>query len=80
MASFGVAVLATVLAMGMGSASASSDPSTVQAAYNTVFSVGAVCAGIATVLAFFLPGRKRNRQLREERATEYGEAMVAEAV
>jgi EmrB/QacA subfamily drug resistance transporter len=75
MASFGVALLATILALQLGDlATTGADVagSTVaQGAYNTVFGVTAISAGFATVLAFFLPGRERNRQLQAARAAEY---------
>jgi EmrB/QacA subfamily drug resistance transporter len=75
MASFGVALLATILALQLGGLATTGGEvagSTVaQNAYNTVFGVTAISAGIATVLALFLPGRERNRQLQDERAAEY---------
>ncbi len=74
MASFGVAVLATVLAMQTGQ---SPSAEAAQGAYNTVFLIAAVCAAVGAVLAFFLPGRERNRQLQAERSEEYGMATAA---
>lgn len=79
MASFGVAVLGTILAMVMG-APATADAALAQQAYNTVFLIAAVCAGVAAILAVFLPGRDRNRQLQEDRAAEFGATLAAEAV
>jgi MFS family permease len=83
-ASFGVAVLATVLAtQSKGFAPTSTrdvGASTVQDAYNTLFTVVMVLAAIATVLALFLPGRRRNQELLAERTAEQAEAdAVVEA-
>lgn len=76
MASFGVALLATIVAIQLGEMSMTgpevAGSSEAQTAYNTVFAVMAASAGIATVLALFLPGKERNRQLQTERAEEYG--------
>lgn len=74
-ASFGVALLATILAIQLGDMSMTGSEVVgsvaAQDAYNTVFFVAAFSAGIATILAFFLPGKERNRQLQSERAAEY---------
>lgn len=74
-ASFGVAVLATVVAMKMGAVSAAGpddiDASTAQAAYNQVFLIVSGIAAFATVLAFFLPDRARTMQIQSERAAEH---------
>lgn len=75
MASFGVALLATILALQLGDLATTggevAGSAVAQGAYNTVFGVTAISAGIATVLAFFLPGRERNRQLQADRAAEF---------
>lgn len=74
-ASFGVALLATILAVQLGEMSMTgpevAGSVAAQDAYNTVFGVAAGAAGIATALGFFLPGKERNRQLQSERAAEY---------
>ncbi len=74
-ASFGVAVLATILATQMGGVTpdgpTGAGAATAQAAYNTVFLLAAGVAVVAGVLAAFLPGRVRNRQIQAERADEY---------
>jgi EmrB/QacA subfamily drug resistance transporter len=74
-ASFGVALLATILAIQLGDMSMTgpevAGSVAAQDAYNTVFGVAAISAGIAASLGFFLPGKKRNRQLQAERAAEY---------
>jgi DHA2 family multidrug resistance protein len=78
MASFGVALLATILAIkldGMpttGTAVAGS--AIAQDAYNTVFLTMAFSAALAAVLGLFLPGRERNRQLQADRAAEFSAA------
>jgi DHA2 family multidrug resistance protein len=78
MASFGVALLATILTMRLGGMSTTgpevAGSTAAQDAYNTIFLVAAFSAGIATVLAFFLPGKERNRQLQSDRAAEYATA------
>jgi hypothetical protein len=78
MASFGVALLATILSMRLGGMSTTGPEVAgsviAQDAYNTIFLVAAFSAGIATVLAFFLPGKERNRQLQSDRAAEYAAA------
>lgn len=82
MASFGVAVLATILALQLGGLPTTSPEiagsTTAQEAYNTVFFVAAISAAVATVMAFFLPGKEKNRQLQSDRAAEY--AMAAETL
>ncbi|MFP3883370.1 MAG: DHA2 family efflux MFS transporter permease subunit [Actinomycetota bacterium] len=81
MASFGVAVLATILAIQLGDMSVTgpevAGSEAAQNAYGTVFTVMAVSAGIATALALFLPGKERNKQLQTERAEEYTAAAEA---
>jgi EmrB/QacA subfamily drug resistance transporter len=78
MASFGVALLATILAAQLGDLATTggevAGSAVAQSAYNTVFGVTAISAGVATVLALFLPGKERNRQLQAERAAEYSAA------
>jgi MFS family permease len=74
MASFGVAVLATVLAMQMGP---DPSPGAAQDGYNTLFLIASICAAVGAVLALFLPGRERNRQLQAERSEEYQLATAA---
>ena len=75
-ASLGVAVLASVLAMQMGT---DAGVQAGQDAYNTVFFIAAVCSAVGAVLALFLPGSERNRQLQAERSEEYGMATAADA-
>ena len=76
-ASFGVAVLSTIVAMRLGAVSAAgiSGPQlgTAQAAYNTVFLIAFYCALVAIVLAQFLPNREQNHLLHEARAAERAE-------
>jgi EmrB/QacA subfamily drug resistance transporter len=83
MASFGVAVLASLLAVQIGGAYpvGPADPgaAAAQSAYNSVFLIAAVVGAVATILALFLPGRGRNRELQEDRAKEY-EMAAAEAL
>jgi DHA2 family multidrug resistance protein len=78
MASFGVALLATILAIrlnGMATTGAAvADSAIAQDAYNTVFLTMAVSAALAAVLGLFLPGRERNRQLQVDRAAEFSAA------
>lgn len=80
MASFGVAVLATILATRLGGLSTTSPEIAgsvmAQNAYDTVFGLAAVVAGVAAICGFFLPGRKRNRELQTERAAEYTAAAA----
>jgi DHA2 family multidrug resistance protein len=80
-ASFGVAVLATVLATRLGDAVASgtvTGSTTAQDAYDTIFLIAALSAAVATVMAFFLPGKEKNRELQSERAAEY--ELAADAI
>lgn len=81
-ASFGVAVLTTILAIRMGDMAATSPDvagSTVaQDAYNTVFTIAAALGGLAAVMGLFLPGKEKNRQLQAERSEEF--AAAAEAI
>lgn len=74
-ASFGVAVLATVVAMKMGAVSPAGPDGvaadTAQAAYNQVFVIAAIVAGCATALAVLLPDRARTMQIQRERAAEH---------
>lgn len=76
-ASFGVAVLATILASQMGDVEANGATGaaavTAQNAYNSIFVIAAWVAGVAFVLAAFLPGRERNRAIQDERAEEHRE-------
>jgi DHA2 family multidrug resistance protein len=76
--SFGVAGFATILSIQLG-ALQTTGPDVrgsvlAQDAYNTVFGVAAMFAAAATVLAFWLPGRRRNRLLQSERAEEQSPA------
>ncbi len=79
-ASFGVAVLAGIVATGLEGVSPSgldgAGAATAQAAYNEMFVIISGLALLAGVLALFLPGRERNRQLQDERAAEYRELIV----
>jgi MFS family permease len=74
-ASFGVAVLATVLATRLADV-APKDTAGAQSAYQTVFLCAAALAVVATVLAVFLPGRQRNRELLSERSTEMAQSRL----
>jgi EmrB/QacA subfamily drug resistance transporter len=74
-ASFGVAVLATVLATRLAVV-APKDTAGAQSAYQTVFLCAAALAVVATVLAVFLPGRQRNRELLSERSTEMAQSRL----
>lgn len=80
MASFGVALLATILAIQLGDMTTTGAEVAGSAAardvYKTVFGAMAISAGIATALGFFLHGTERNRQLQAERAAEYAAAEV----
>jgi MFS family permease len=69
----GVAVLSSLVISRVGSITGSptTDPGQLQNAYNLVFHVAFAGAIIATVLALFLPGRRRNREILENRAVEY---------
>ncbi len=73
-ASFGVAVLATIVATRMGDVSAAGTAGaaaqTAQSAYTTVFLIAAGVAALGFALAVFLPGSARNRELQTERADE----------
>jgi EmrB/QacA subfamily drug resistance transporter len=78
-ASFGVAVLAGVVSTAMGDSTPSGpgDPGSVagQAAYNQMFVILSGLAVVAGLLAVFLPGKERNRQIQAERAEEYQPAI-----
>lgn len=69
----GVAVLSSLMVSRVGSVTGATaaSPAELQAAYNQVFHVAFVGAIVATVLALFLPGRRRNRELQKRRADEY---------
>jgi EmrB/QacA subfamily drug resistance transporter len=69
----GVAILSSLVISHVGSITGSpaTDPGQLQAAYNQVFHVAFGGAIIAAVLALFLPGRRRNREMQEQRAGEY---------
>ena len=78
-ASFGIAVLASIVATQMGSVSAEAATSpvqqaTAQSAYNSVFLIGAAGTVVAFVLAFFLPNAEQNRALHAARADEHDTA------
>lgn len=81
-ASFGVAVLATVVAMQMGAVSPAGPndigAAAVQDAYNTVFLSVSALAAVAAFLGAFLPGPKRNRQILADRTRE--QEMVVDPV
>ncbi|MPZ52793.1 MAG: DHA2 family efflux MFS transporter permease subunit [Acidimicrobiia bacterium] len=81
MASFGVAVLATLLAVMLGDMSATgtdvAGSVVAQDAYNTVFMVMAGSAVLAAIQGIFLPGKERNRELQSDRAAEYATAVEA---
>lgn len=74
-ASFGVAVLATILALQLGDVTATgpevAGSGVAQDAYNLVFLVAGISAGVASAMALALPGKERNRELQRERAAEY---------
>lgn len=74
----GVAVLASFVVSRVGSITGSpgTNPDQLQAAYNQVFHVALGAAAVATVLALFLPGRRKNRVLQEQRAVEYRELDI----
>lgn len=78
-ASFGVAVLATVVAMQMGEVSPAGPndigASAAQDAYNTVFLSVSGLAAAAALLGMFLPGTERNRQILDERTREHEVAV-----
>ncbi len=80
-ASFGVAILATIVASIAGGVSAAgpdaSSAPTLQHAYNTVFLIAAGTAVVGAALGGFLPGRHRNSELLAERADEHA-AMAAD--
>ncbi len=79
-ASFGVAVLATIVASIAGGVSASGPQSPaaplLQHAYNTVFVIAAGVAVVGAILGVFLPGRRRNQELQAERADEHERLAV----
>lgn len=76
-AALGVAVLATVVSMRLGSVSAAgiaaAEVGRAQAAYNAVFFVAFGCAVASVVLGMFLPDRRANRALQDARAAEHVE-------
>lgn len=74
----GVAVLASLVVSRVGSITGSPGMSAVQlqAAYNEVFHVALVAALMAIVLALFLPGRRRNQEMQEDRAVEYSSLEI----
>jgi EmrB/QacA subfamily drug resistance transporter len=63
----GVAVLASVFESRVGG---STDPATVQSAYNAVFLCGAAVCVVALLLAFFLPSRAANDAIIATRIAE----------
>jgi EmrB/QacA subfamily drug resistance transporter len=69
----GVAVLSSLVISRVGSITGSpaTDPALLQDAYNEVFHVAFAGALIAAGMALFLPGRRRNREILEKRASEY---------
>ena len=79
-ASFGVAVLATIVATMAGGVSAAGPNSSaaplLQHAYDTVFVIAAFVAVVGAVLGAFLPGRQRNQELQDERADEHASMAV----
>ena len=77
-ASFGVAVLATILAQRLpgGGDTGTVGSSASQHAYNQVFLVAAGVAAVGVVLSTFLPGSARNRELHAERTAEAEELAL----
>ncbi len=69
-ASFGVAVLATIVATQMGGEVSSAGTASAQSAYGTVFVIATGVAAVGVVLGAFLPNSERNRELQTERAEE----------
>ncbi|HZD23674.1 MAG TPA: DHA2 family efflux MFS transporter permease subunit [Acidimicrobiia bacterium] len=69
----GVGVLASLVVARVGSITGNptTDPLTLQAAYNLVFHVAFVGALAATVLALFLPGRHQTREVQDRLSAEY---------
>jgi MFS family permease len=81
-ASFGVAVLSTVVVAGGGAAEteiAVGGRADAQVAYNHVFLIAAAVAAVAVVLGAFLPDSARNRALQDERARELDGATAGAA-
>ncbi|HRW38891.1 MAG TPA: DHA2 family efflux MFS transporter permease subunit [Aquihabitans sp.] len=72
-ASFGVAVLGSILATHLAGIDPTSaaDAADAQAAYGTIFSIAAGMGVLAAVLGCFLPSPTRNRELLAERAAEH---------
>ncbi len=77
-ASFGVAVLASIIAGQVGGLSPVTPAGAMasRSAYNHAFVIAAVLGGVACVLALFLPGSERNRELMADRAAENPEFIV----
>lgn len=73
--SLGVAVLATILAISLGGMTTTgpevAGSAVAQNAYNLIFLVAGISAGVAATMALFLPGKERNRELQMDRAAEY---------
>jgi len=80
-ASFGVAVLATLVTTRLGSLATAAPASAAaavhaQSAYNLVFLIGVGTSIAATVLALFLPGRARTEEILRTRAAEQRELAL----
>lgn len=79
-ASFGIAILAAIVAMRMGAVSPAGPHAigaeTAEAAYNTVFLIIAGIGAVAAVLGVFLPGSRRTREMQELRAREQDEVPL----
>ena len=71
--SLGTAVLASIVAARIGTVSAGRavPPAAGQAAYNVVYLIGFGAGVLAIVLAIFLPGRARMRELQRQRSEEF---------